>query len=58
MIRNSSLYFRKLWPIIHEMDSKGNGPTQFEILTAMAFSYFSKKEVGFGFDGNRFGRQA
>ncbi|MGE7605282.1 bifunctional folylpolyglutamate synthase/dihydrofolate synthase [Peribacillus frigoritolerans] len=37
--------FRKLWPIIHEMDSKGNGPTQFEILTAMAFSYFSKKEV-------------
>ncbi len=37
--------FRKLWPIIQEMDSKGNGPTQFEILTAMAFSYFSKKEV-------------
>ncbi|MED3832079.1 folylpolyglutamate synthase/dihydrofolate synthase family protein [Peribacillus frigoritolerans] len=37
--------FRKLWPIIHEMDSKGSGPTQFEILTAMAFSYFSKKEV-------------
>ncbi|MDO7487970.1 Mur ligase family protein [Peribacillus frigoritolerans] len=37
--------FQKLWPIIHEMDSKGNGPTQFEILTAMAFSYFSKKEV-------------
>lgn len=37
--------FRELWPFIQEMDSKGNGPTQFEILTAMAFSYFSKKEV-------------
>lgn len=37
--------FQELWPIIQEMDSKGNGPTQFEILTAMAFSYFSKKEV-------------
>lgn len=35
----------ELWPIIQEMDSKGNGPTQFEILTAMAFSYFSQKEV-------------
>ncbi|AMM94073.1 hypothetical protein UP17_17610 [Peribacillus simplex] len=37
--------FRELQPFIQEMDSKGNGPTQFEILTAMAFSYFSKKEV-------------
>ncbi|MGE7601021.1 bifunctional folylpolyglutamate synthase/dihydrofolate synthase [Peribacillus sp. NPDC097675] len=37
--------FQELWPIIKEMDSEGNGPTQFEILTAMAFSYFSKKEV-------------
>ncbi|MFC9597865.1 bifunctional folylpolyglutamate synthase/dihydrofolate synthase [Peribacillus butanolivorans] len=37
--------FQELWPIVHEMDSAGNGPTQFEILTAMAFSYFSKKEV-------------
>ncbi|MFB6801837.1 bifunctional folylpolyglutamate synthase/dihydrofolate synthase [Peribacillus butanolivorans] len=37
--------FQELWPIVQEMDSAGNGPTQFEILTAMAFSYFSKKEV-------------
>ena len=37
--------FQELWPIVKEMDSEGNGPTQFEILTAMAFSYFSKKEV-------------
>ncbi|MGE7766732.1 bifunctional folylpolyglutamate synthase/dihydrofolate synthase [Peribacillus sp. NPDC096540] len=37
--------FQELWPIVQEMDSEGNGPTQFEILTAMAFSYFSKKEV-------------
>ncbi|MDQ7863267.1 hypothetical protein RCO48_26140 [Peribacillus frigoritolerans] len=37
--------FRKLWPIIHEMDSKGMVPLSFEILTVMAFSYFSKKEV-------------
>ncbi|MFB7638254.1 bifunctional folylpolyglutamate synthase/dihydrofolate synthase [Peribacillus butanolivorans] len=37
--------FQELWPIVQEMDSVGNGPTQFEILTAMAFSYFSKKEV-------------
>ncbi|MFE4895407.1 bifunctional folylpolyglutamate synthase/dihydrofolate synthase [Peribacillus butanolivorans] len=37
--------FQELWPIVQEMDSAGNGATQFEILTAMAFSYFSKKEV-------------
>ena len=37
--------FLELWPIIKEMDGEGNGPTQFEILTAMAFSYFSKKGV-------------
>ncbi|MEK4537652.1 folylpolyglutamate synthase/dihydrofolate synthase family protein [Peribacillus sp. FSL K6-1552] len=37
--------FQEMWPIVQEMDSAGNGPTQFEILTAMAFSYFSKKEV-------------
>ncbi|WP_340371801.1 folylpolyglutamate synthase/dihydrofolate synthase family protein [Peribacillus sp. FSL E2-0218] len=37
--------FTELWPFIQEMDHAGNGPTQFEILTAMAFSYFSKKEV-------------
>ncbi|WP_057911552.1 bifunctional folylpolyglutamate synthase/dihydrofolate synthase [Peribacillus muralis] len=37
--------FRELGPFIEEMDQAGNGPTQFEILTAMAFSYFSKKEV-------------
>ncbi|MFI8493212.1 bifunctional folylpolyglutamate synthase/dihydrofolate synthase [Peribacillus butanolivorans] len=37
--------FQELWPIVQEMDSVGNGPTQFEILTAMAFSYFSKKAV-------------
>ena len=37
--------FQELWPIVKEMDSEGNGPTQFEILTAMAFSYFSKKGV-------------
>lgn len=35
--------FQELWPIVQEMDGEGNGPTQFEILTAMAFSYFSKK---------------
>ncbi|CAH0132259.1 Folylpolyglutamate synthase [Peribacillus sp. Bi96] len=37
--------FNELWPYIQEMDQAGNGPTQFEILTALAFSYFSKKEI-------------
>ncbi|MFJ7753272.1 bifunctional folylpolyglutamate synthase/dihydrofolate synthase [Peribacillus muralis] len=36
--------FMEMWPSIQEMDHAGSGPTQFEILTAMAFSYFSKKE--------------
>ena len=37
--------FQELWPIVQEMDGEGNGPTQFEILTAMAFSYFSKQDT-------------
>ncbi|WP_285765545.1 folylpolyglutamate synthase/dihydrofolate synthase family protein [Peribacillus sp. SI8-4] len=37
--------FTELRPFIQEMDEAGNHPTQFEILTAMAFSYFSKKEA-------------
>ena len=37
--------FQELSPVIQEMDRAGNGPTQFEILTAMAFSYFHHREV-------------
>lgn len=33
--------FQELSPVIQEMDLVGNGPTQFEILTAMAFVYFN-----------------
>ena len=37
--------FQELSPVIQEMDRAGNGPTQFEILTAMAFSYFHHRNV-------------
>ena len=37
--------FQELSPVIQEMDQAGNGPTQFEILTAMAFSYFHHRKV-------------
>lgn len=37
--------FQELSPVIQEMDQAGNGPTQFEILTAMAFSYLNSQSV-------------
>ncbi len=37
--------FQQLSPVIEEMDRAGNGPTQFEILTAMAFCYFHHRAV-------------
>ena len=37
--------FQELFPVIEEMDQAGNGPTQFEILTAMAFCYFHHRAV-------------
>lgn len=37
--------FQELFPAIQEMDQAGNGPTQFEILTAMAFVYFNHCSV-------------
>ena len=37
--------FQELSPVIQEMDQAGNGPTQFEILTAMAFCYFHHRAV-------------
>lgn len=37
--------FQQLYPVIEGMDQAGNGPTQFEILTAMAFSYFNSCAV-------------
>ena len=40
--------FQELSPVIQEMDRAGNGPTQFEILTAMAFSYFYHRKVDLG----------
>lgn len=37
--------FQELSPAVQAMDRAGNGPTQFEILTAMAFSYFQHQGV-------------
>lgn len=37
--------FQELSHVIQEMDLVGNGPTQFEILTAMAFVYFNHRAV-------------
>ncbi len=37
--------FQELSPVIQEMDQAGNSPTQFEILTAMAFCYFHNRAV-------------
>ncbi|USK69390.1 bifunctional folylpolyglutamate synthase/dihydrofolate synthase [Peribacillus asahii] len=47
MIRDEDFIavFQLLWPVIQEMDEAGNGPTQFEILTAMAFCYFKNCKV-------------
>lgn len=39
--------FQQLSPIIQKMDEQGNGPTQFEILTTMAFLYFKQAEVDY-----------
>lgn len=37
--------FQKVYRAVAAMDKLGNGPTHFEILTAMAFFYFKQKEV-------------
>lgn len=37
--------FQQLSPAIQQMDQAGNGPTQFEILTAMAFLYFDHQQA-------------
>ncbi len=41
------LLVEKIKPIIDDMLSKDNVPTFFEIVTAMAFQYFSDKEIDF-----------
>jgi len=41
------LLIDKIKPIVDEMIKKDNTPTFFEIVTAMAFQYFSDKEVDF-----------
>ena len=41
------LLVEKIKPIIDEMLKKGNPPTFFEIVTAMAFQYFKDKKVDF-----------
>lgn len=40
-----SATFHELKPIIEKMDQGGNGPTEFEILTALAFCYFRNQSV-------------
>ncbi|CAH0346343.1 folylpolyglutamate synthase/dihydrofolate synthase family protein [Bacillus sp. CECT 9360] len=37
--------FNQVHNAVEAMDRSGNGPTQFEILTAMAFLYFKQKEA-------------
>lgn len=41
------LLVKKIKPIVDEMTKKGNTPTFFEIVTAMAFLYFEDKKVDF-----------
>ncbi len=44
MIPESELIsiLNKVYPYVSEMDKVGNGPTEFEVLTAVAFSYFAE----------------
>ena len=38
---------KKIKPIVEKMTTEDNGPTYFEIVTAMAFQYFKDKNVDF-----------
>lgn len=37
--------FQRIFPVVQEMDQIGSAPTQFEMLTAMAFCYFQNHPV-------------
>jgi len=38
---------KRVKPVVEKMIQKGNGPTYFEIVTALAFQYFSDRNVDF-----------
>jgi len=42
-----SLCFQKIKPIINRFKKQKNSPTVFEVLTALAFDYFAKKQLDF-----------